>query len=132
VKAETFPFDRPQLRSERADDKRVPGKPAGVKAKAGPGGVRLTWTAPAGGAEDYAIVRNGGAVGYSTDTSFTDETAKPGMVYLYQVAARGVSARPSGSAMAIAATEFAWLWGIGGLALIGGGAALWRKKGRRA
>lgn len=131
VKAETFPFDRPQLRSERgAKDARVPGKPAAVKAKGGKGGVRLTWTAPAGGAEDYAILRNGEAVGFSTDTSFTDETAKPGMVYLYQVSARGVSAKASGTAMAVATTEFAWLWPVGAAAILGGGAALWRRKRR--
>jgi cytochrome c peroxidase len=129
VKNETFPFDRPQLRSERIPaNQPVPGKPGALKTSLSKDGVRLSWKAPAGGAEDYAILRNGDAVGFATDTTFTDEGAKPGMFYLYQVAARNTAAKASGTATAVGMTQFAWLWPVGVLALAGGGAAFFRRR----
>lgn len=131
VKAETFPFDRPQLRSERAaaDRQQLPAGPlSALRAQLAGKVVKLSWRAPAGGAEDYQISRNGQVVGFSTDRGFTDETIQPARVYFYRVAARSVGAKASGAATAVGATQYAWLWPAGLIAMAGGGAVLWRRR----
>ena len=133
VKAETYPFDRPQLRSERlAADKGPPGEPSALKAQLAGKVVKLSWRSPVGGAEDYQISRNGQSVGFSTDAAFIDETAKLGQVYLYRVAARSVGAKASGSTAAIGATQYAWLWPLAGLLFIAAAGGWWWRRWKRA
>ncbi|MDB5459460.1 MAG: hypothetical protein JWO72_1201 [Caulobacteraceae bacterium] len=73
VARETFPFDRPVLRSERAEGLKAPTRPQGFTARfTAPGVVTLDWK-PAPGASDYLLIRDGRVIGLPTAPGFVDD-----------------------------------------------------------
>jgi cytochrome c peroxidase len=134
VAAETFPFDRPTLRSERtAEGSGPPARPTAFKARfTGPGRVTLDWTAPAGGAADYVLVRDGAVIGLPTTPGFVDEGLSRWRRHSYRLVARDWTANASKPATAGAGVPTLRLAG-GGVLLLGAGAAwgVLRRRKRR-
>ena len=115
--AETFPFDRPTLRSERQAGKGPPGRPAAFKARfTKDGAVSLTWTPPPGGAADYVLIRDGEVIGLPTTASFADEGQTPWLRHRYRLVARDDTAASSRAVSAGA--------GVPSLELAGGAVVL--------
>ena len=128
VAKETFPFDRPVLRSERAEGAKAPGRPEGFKATfTAPGVVRLDWT-PAPGASDYLLIRDGQVIGLPTAPGFVDDGQSPWRLHVYRLTARNDAADASGSAHAVAGATVAALAGGGVMVLAG--AVFWRRRRR--
>jgi cytochrome c peroxidase len=121
VASESFPFDRPQLRSERAgkDTSPAPAAPTRLQLQGDRDGVILTWDIPAGVVEDYVVTRNGEVVGLPTQPQFLDTTAGLARLFVYRVAARNTAAKASSPASAIAFTAFVWIWPLVALMLAG-------------
>ncbi len=137
VAAETFPFDRPTLRSERADGQATaPGSPGAFKAAfMASGDMQLTWAAPPGGASDYLLVRDGEVIAVPTQPGFLDQGPEGrGLsrwsLHLYKLVARNAGAKASPAAYAVIGAPV--------LGMVGGGLLLaavivavkrWRSKG---
>lgn len=121
VAKETYPFDRPQLRAERVvQSMQPPSKPYDVRARPlGDMRLELVWRAPAGGADDYVLLRNGRALARVTGVSFVDEHVEARRIYRYEVLARNAAATSSSPAVAWAATAGAWVWPLGGGGVLG-------------
>jgi len=72
------------------------GAPGAVAVEAGNGSVTLRWS-PVDGASSYRVYRSSGAsdplarLAQTTDTVYTDATARNGSVYEYRIAAVGLS-----------------------------------------
>ena len=103
VRDETFPFDRPRLRSERdVDDALAPAAPADLTAARTTHGIALRWTAARDdtGVVDYVVLRGERVIGRPTETRFTDEdpTAEP--MPTYRVIARDAAGNESSPAIA--------------------------------
>ncbi len=128
VAKETFPFDRPILRSERAEGSKPPAKPASFSARFTPtGAVALDWK-PAEGASDYLLIRDGQVIGIPTAPGFVDEGLNPWSLHLYRLTARNDAAEASGAAHAGAGVPIAALAG-GGAVLIAAG-LFWKRRKR--
>jgi len=131
VAKETFPFDRPILRSERAEGAKAPGRPTGFTARfTAPGVVTLDWK-PAAGASDYLLIRDGQVIGLPTTPGFVDAAGLSGWrLHVYRLTARGDAAEASAAVHAGA--------GVPSVELAGGGAVLaaagvfWLLRRRRA
>jgi cytochrome c peroxidase len=129
VAQERFPFDRPELRSERADGyASAPAAP--VKAHAtSRWAVKLAWQPDAPSeADDYEIERDGTVVAFVTHPYFLDETAY-GPVYNYEIYARNAATRESAPLTLRVVTRWVWVW-CGGpvLVFVAGAYALWRHR----
>ncbi len=131
VAAETFPFDRPILRSERKAGQGAPGRPAAFKARfTGSGEVTLDWAAPAGGAADYVLIRDGAVVAMPTAPGFVEEGLSRWRRHSWRLVARNDEAAASPAASAGAGLPTLSLAGAG-VALAGGAAALgWLRRRR--
>ena len=97
VAAEQFPFDRPILRSERQPGQggagqTAPGRPEDFKARFDGGVVKLTWSAPKTGAEDYVLIRDGRVIGLPTRPGFEDAGQTPWLRHRYRLVARNDAA----------------------------------------
>jgi hypothetical protein len=92
------------------------------------GVVKLTWTAPRGGAEDYVLIRDGRVIGLPTQTAFEDEGQTPWLRHRYRLVARNdaaASSRPVSAGAGFPTLELA----VGVLLLAGaGGVWAWRRK----
>ena len=92
------------------------------------GVVRLTWTAPKGGAADYVLVRDGRVIGLPTEPGFDDPGQTPWLRNRYQLMARNdaaASSRPVSAGAGLPSFELAG----GAVVLLGaGGVWLWRRK----
>lgn len=100
VRDETFPFDRPRLRTERgAADAGPPGAPRGLEARRVDGGVLLTWEAPADGTAvvDYVVQRGRGVKALTTIPRYLDTDADSA-VATYRVIARDAAVNGSAAA----------------------------------
>jgi cytochrome c peroxidase len=128
VAAEQFPFDRPILRSERQGGQGAPGRPEDFKAQMAGDVVRLTWTAPKGGAEDYVLVRDGRVIGLPTEPEFEDQGQTPWLRHRYRLVARSDAAASSQPASAGAGLPSLELAGGAVMLLGAGGFWLWRRK----
>jgi LPXTG-motif cell wall-anchored protein len=128
VAAEQFPFDRPILRSERQAGQGTPARPEAFKARFDGGVVKLTWSAPKGGAEDYVLTRDGKVIGLPTQTRFEDAGQSPWMRHSYRLVARNdaaASSRPVSTGAGVPSLQLAG----GAVILLGfGGFWLWRRK----
>ncbi len=130
VAKETFPFDRPVLRSERTQGAEAPAKPRGFKASwTAPGVVTLDWQA-APGASDYLLIRDGQVIGLPTTPGFVDEDQTRWSLHVYRLTARNDAADASGSVHAVAGIPAAMLAG-GGVILLGGG-VFWLRRRKKA
>lgn len=131
VAAETFPFDRPILRSERhTADKTAPAAPAGLRAILGNGELRLGWR-PASddtGVADYVVRRNGEVIAFTSEPRLTEEP-KTGV---YTVEARDAVGNTSKPAWAIAVGLVPAVLGVAGaLATALLCVLLWRRRRAR-
>jgi hypothetical protein len=100
VAAETFPFDRPRLRADRAPlDVTSPDPPTALAVEPADDGVRLTWTGASDdtGVVDYVVRRDGAVMGYATETSFFDAGGSGSA--LYTVTARDAPGNESEPAL---------------------------------
>lgn len=129
VAAEQFPFDRPILRSERASGQGAPGRPEEFKASMDGDVVKLTWTPPKGGAEDYVLIRDGQVIGLPTQPQFEDPDQTPWLRHRYKLVARNDAAASSTEVSAGAGMPTLELAG-GAVVLLGLGGvwAWWRKR----
>jgi len=128
VAAEQYPFDRPLLRSERQAGQTAPERPQDFKARFDGGVVRLTWTAPKGGAEDYVLVRDGRVIGLPTQPGFEDPGQTPWLRHRYRLVARNDAAASSRPVSAGAGAPTLELAGGAVILLGAGGLWLWRRK----
>jgi hypothetical protein len=128
VAAEEYPFDRPILRSERQSGKGTPGRPEDFEAHMVGDVVKLTWTAPKGGAVDYVLIRDGRVIGLPTQPGFEDRGQTPWLRHRYRLVARNdaaASSRPVSAGAGLPTLELAG----GVVILLGAGAFwLWRRK----
>ncbi|MBI4582277.1 MAG: N-acetylmuramoyl-L-alanine amidase, partial [Planctomycetes bacterium] len=88
-------------------DTQAPTTPTLLTATAtGPTSVQLTWTASSDnvGVAAYDVRRNGGVIGSTSGTSYTDNTAGPLTTYTYQVRARDAVPNYSGWSNSLEAT----------------------------
>jgi cytochrome c peroxidase len=129
VAAEQFPFDRPVLRSERHSGQ-APGRPEDFKARFESGVVKLTWTAPRGGAEDYVLVRDGEVIGLPTEPAFEDPGQTPWLRHRYSLVARNdaaVASTPVSAGAGMPSLEMA-----GGVVILLGAGAFWMWRRKKA
>ena len=132
VAAETFPFDRPTLRSERADGAAAaPGRPEAFTAHfSAPGVVSLSWKPPASGAPtDYRLIRDGRVIAVPTTPGWSDPDQTPWLRHRYRLEARNDAGKASGAAGAGAGLPSLELAG-GGVILLGA-AGFWLARKRR-
>ena len=132
VAAETFPFDRPTLRSERAAAAAriaAPERPSAFKARFQGDDVALSWSASARAA-DYVLVRDGAVIGLPTGTEFVDPGQSPWRRHRYSVTARNDAAAASRSASTGAGVPSLTI--AGGAAMLLGAAAVWAWRRRRS
>jgi cytochrome c peroxidase len=100
VRDETFPFDRPRLRTERAqEDVEPPTAPGRLEAEVSHGAVRLSWEAPQDdtGVVDYVLQRNRRVLAVLTATEYVDSEPADGPV-TYRVYARDAATNASDAA----------------------------------
>jgi len=128
VAAEQYPFDRPILRSERQGGQGAPDRPRDFKARFEDGVVKLTWTAPKGGALDYVLVRDGRVIGLPTQPGFEDDGQTPWLRHRYRLVARNAAAAASRAVSAGAGMPTVELGGALILLVGVGGLRLWRRK----
>jgi cytochrome c peroxidase len=130
VAQERFPFDRPELRSERTDLRAEP-PPAPVEGHTAPGHgeVKLVWQSDTQ-ADDYKIQRNGSIVSFVTRPYFIDGDAR-GPVYRYRIYARNAATRESAPLTLWVVTQWAWLWFGGPLLAFAAGAYAFRRRRKR-
>ena len=131
VAAETYPFDRPTLRSERgaaAGKGPAPERPSAFKARFEGGDVVLQWTAPQHAA-DYVLVRDGEVIGLPTGPGFVDHGRSVWRYQRYSLVARNDAAAASRPVSAGAGVPTLSLGG-GAVMLLGAGAAWawWRRR----
>ena len=103
VEKETFPFDRPTLRSERgAGDHTAPQAPARFSAEYGPKGVTLRWSAGTDdkGVVDYVLERDGVVLAFTTKRHFLDVSAPDEGRVTYRLRARDAAANVSKAVVA--------------------------------
>jgi cytochrome c peroxidase len=103
VREETFPFDRPTLRSERhAEDRAPPEPPSGFRASSSGHGVALRWTVPADdtGVVDYVLWRDDRVIGLPTEAHFEDTGAPRSAATVYRLVARDAALNVSAAAVA--------------------------------
>ncbi|MBN1240885.1 MAG: hypothetical protein JXB36_20465 [Gammaproteobacteria bacterium] len=103
VRDETYPFDRPRLRTENAtQDTQPPAVPGKLTATRVDGEVVLSWDEPADdtGVVDYVLQRNRRIAALTTATRFTDRDAGPERLS-YRVYARDAALNESGAAEVI-------------------------------
>lgn len=133
VAQERFPFDRPELRSERAAPhaKPLPAPVGGHAIPASHGGVKLMWQPETvSKADDYEIARNGTVVAFVARPYFYDWDAW-GPVYRYRIYARNAATRASAPLTLWVITRWVWLWvGVPVLALAAGAYAFRRRRKR--
>lgn len=106
VAAETYPFDRPLLRSEQhPDNLNPPSQVASFKATRTAGGTLLQWTAATDdiGVADYVVTHNGTVVALPTHTAYTDMSASAAVIHRY-----GLVARDSAGNASTAGTVIIW------------------------
>ena len=130
VAAEQYPFDRPILRSERQAGRGAPARPEDFKAQMAGDVVRLTWSAPKGGAEDYVLVRDGRVIGLPTETGFEDRGQTPWLRHRYRLVARNdaaASSRPVSAGAGLPSLELA-----GGAVMLLGAGGFWLGRRKRA
>ena len=82
--------------------------------------VKLTWTAPKGGAADYVLIRDGRVIGLPTQTAFEDDGQTPWLRHRYRLVARNDAAASSGAVSAGAGFPSVELTGVA-LVLVGAG-----------
>jgi cytochrome c peroxidase len=129
VAAEQYPFDRPLLRSERQAGQKAPGRPEDFKARMDGDVVKLSWSPPRSGAEDYVLVRDGRVIGLPTQTAFEDRGQSPWLYHRYRLVARNdaaASSRPISAGAGVPSLELAG----GAVILLGAGGfwAWWRRR----
>jgi cytochrome c peroxidase len=131
VARETFPFDRPVLRSERGEGQTAPARPDGFVARfTAPGVVTLDWK-PAMGASDYLLIRDGQVIGLPTTPGFVDDAGLGRWRrHSYRLTARNDAADASPAASAGAGVPTLALGG-GGAAFVVGAGVLWAWRRRR-
>jgi len=98
VAAETFPFDRPRLRSERhPEDSQAPARVKNIDADRTGDDVHLRWQAPADdtGVVDYILERNGRVIALPTAERFVDGGRPWWGLYRYRLIARDSAANES-------------------------------------
>ena len=127
VAAEQFPFDRPILRSERQGGQSAPGRPQDFKARMDGAVVKLTWTAPRGGAADYVLIRDGQVIGLPTRTAFEDDGQTPWLSHHYRLVARNDAAASSGAVSTGAGLPSLELAGAAAVLAGLGGLWAWRR-----
>ncbi|MBT8081310.1 MAG: PASTA domain-containing protein [Gammaproteobacteria bacterium] len=91
VAAGTFPFDRPQLRSEGTPDGQPPGEPFNFAGTAADGTtIELSWDPATDnvGVVDYRLSRDGVVIAWLTDTNFSDPGLETGRTFGYTIVAR--------------------------------------------
>ncbi len=133
VAQQRFPFDRPELRSERADlHAAPPPMPVGARATStSHWRLKLAWQPDTrSAADDYEIVRNGTVVAFVTRPYFVDAGAR-GPVYHYRIYARNAATRESPPAMLWVVTRWAWLWFSVPLLALAAGAHAFRRRRKR-
>ncbi len=98
VRTASFPFDRPELRSERhPHDTTPPARPGALRADAHGRAIVLSWQAPEDdtGVVDYVVERDGAVLGLTTAPGFRDEAPPHGRRLRYRVFARDAPANRS-------------------------------------
>ncbi|MEE3196955.1 MAG: cytochrome c peroxidase, partial [Pseudomonadota bacterium] len=99
VENETFPFDRPVLRTERTNDgNKIPSAPLRLHAIHDRGVLQLNWDPPQDEEDlvDYVLKRDGIVIAFLTGTSYMDTDVRSNSVVTYSLAARnaGTSTSP--------------------------------------
>ena len=98
VKNETFPFDRPVLRTERTNEgSKVPSAPLRFEANFDGDALRLSWDPPPDdtGVVDYILRRDGSVIAFLTGTSYLDVNIRGGSTVKYVLTARNAATNAS-------------------------------------
>lgn len=129
--AEVFPFDRPQLRSERyQDDGEAPAEPEGLVATSNRSAVHLSWQPAKDNTEvvDYIVVRSGRVVAITTSSSYTDGTV-PAFGARYRVVARDAAANESdGATTLVWPSRSVWGGAVALIAVLGSALTVWVRR----
>ena len=98
VESETFPFDRPVLRTERTNDgSRTPSAPLRFQATYDGEVLQLNWDPPQDeeGPVDYVLKRDGIVIAFLTGTSYMDTDVRGNSVVTYSLTARNAATSAS-------------------------------------